>query len=136
MNAQHTIYDSKRLIGRKYDDPKIKSDLENWSFNVTPDGDNNPKIEVDFDGEHLELFPEQVSSMILENLKQSAERFLREKVTQAVITVPAYFSQEQREATKTAGEIAGFEVLQILNEPTAAALAYGQQQQKQVSGTI
>jgi heat shock 70kDa protein 1/2/6/8 len=133
MNAENTIYDSKRLIGRKFDDPKIEDDLANWSFNVIRDADNNPQIQVKFNGQFKLFTPEQVSAMILENLKQSAERFLREPVTDAVITVPAYFSQEQREATKVAGTIAGLNVLQILNEPTAAALAYGLQQQQQVS---
>jgi molecular chaperone DnaK (HSP70) len=120
------------LIGRKFDDPKIEQDLKMWPFTVVQDIDNNPKIEVQFMKELKLLTPEEISAMILTKMKETAERFLRKPVKNAVITVPAYFNNAQRQATKDAGEIAGFNVLRILNEPTAAALAYGLQQKIKV----
>jgi heat shock 70kDa protein 1/2/6/8 len=131
MNALNTIYDSKRLIGRTFDDEKVQLDLEHWSFKVVRNADGNPEVEVKSDDQTVRFPPEQISSMILENLKLLAEKYVRDKVTEAVITVPAYFNQTQREATKLAGQIAGLNVLEIINEPTAAALAYGLEQNKQ-----
>jgi heat shock 70kDa protein 1/2/6/8 len=135
-NTQNTIYDSKRLIGRKFNDPLVQKDMKNWSFKVVSDNDGNPKIEVNY-LKKVQLFtPEEISSTILTNIKQTAERFLRATVKDAVITVPAYFNNAQRQATKDAGSIAGLNVLQIINEPTAAALAYGMEQKIQVGTTL
>ncbi|KAM8705165.1 hypothetical protein ACLKA7_009595 [Drosophila subpalustris] len=124
MNAKNTVFDAKRLIGRKYDDPKIQEDLKHWPFKVINDG-GKPKIEVEFKGERKRFAPEEVSSMVLTKMREIAEVYLGAKVKDAVITVPAYFNDSQRQATKDAGSIAGLNVLRIINEPTAAALAYG-----------
>jgi heat shock 70kDa protein 1/2/6/8 len=132
MNSKNTVFDSKRLIGHKYDDPKIQDNLKNWPFKVVPDSDNNPRIEVQFMLETKLFTPEEISSMVLEKMKQIAERFLRKTVIDAVLTVPAYFNNAQRQATKDAGAIAGLNVLRILNEPTAAAMAYGLQEKIKV----
>src|SRR5690348_14792422 len=123
-NPENTVFDAKRLIGRKFDDPSVQSDMRNWSFKVLNDG-NKPKIQVEFKGERKVFAPEEISSMVLIKMKQTAEAFLGGKVKDAVVTVPAYFNDSQRQATKDAGAIAGLNVLRIINEPTAAALAYG-----------
>jgi heat shock 70kDa protein 1/2/6/8 len=134
-NTRNTVYDSKRLIGRKYNDPLVQKDMRNWSFKVVCDSDHNPKIEVEY-LKKIHLFtPEEISSMILTHIIEQAERFLREKVKDAVITVPAYFNNAQRQATKDAGTIAGLNVLRIINEPTAAAMAYGLEQKVKVGST-
>nr|ADJ96609.1 heat shock protein 70-p3 [Oxycera pardalina] len=124
MNPKNTVFDAKRLIGRKYDDPKIQEDLRNWPFTVKSDS-GKPKICVEFKGEQKRFAPEEISSMVLTKMKETAEAYLGETVNDAVITVPAYFNDSQRQATKDAGAIAGLNVLRIINEPTAAALAYG-----------
>ncbi|CAL1275384.1 unnamed protein product [Larinioides sclopetarius] len=124
LNPENTIFDAKRLIGRKYDDPKIQQDMKNWPFKVTNQG-GKPKISVEFKGERKLFNPEEISAMVLTKMKETAEMYLGQKVTDAVITVPAYFNDSQRQATKDAGKIAGLNVLRIINEPTAAALAYG-----------
>nr|ADX42269.1 heat shock protein 70-S3 [Stratiomys singularior] len=124
MNPKNTVFDAKRLIGRKYDDPKIQEDLRHWPFTVKSDS-GKPKICVEFKGEQKRFAPEEISSMVLTKMKETAEAYLGESVTDAVITVPAYFNDSQRQATKDAGAIAGLNVLRIINEPTAAALAYG-----------
>ncbi|KAF8778734.1 heat shock protein 70 B2-like [Argiope bruennichi] len=124
MNPENTIFDAKRLIGRKYDDPKIQQDLKHWPFKVINHG-GKPKIRVEFKGEAKLFNPEEISAMVLIKMKETAEMYLGQKVTDAVITVPAYFNDSQRQATKDAGKIAGLNVLRIINEPTAAALAYG-----------
>lgn len=124
MNPQNTIFDAKRLIGRKYDDPKIQDDLKHWPFKVVNDC-GKPKIQVEYKAEVKLFAPEEISSMVLTKMKETAEAFLGSKVKDAVITVPAYFNDSQRQATKDAGTIAGLNVLRIINEPTAAALAYG-----------
>ncbi|XP_047001210.1 heat shock protein 68-like [Schistocerca americana] len=124
MNPQNTVFDAKRLIGRKYDDPKIQGDLKQWPFKVVNDG-GKPKIVVEYKGEVKRFSPEEISSMVLTKMKETAEAYLGGKVTDAVVTVPAYFNDSQRQATKDAGAIAGLNVLRIINEPTAAALAYG-----------
>ncbi|KAH8340842.1 hypothetical protein KR059_007938 [Drosophila kikkawai] len=124
MNAKNTVFDAKRLIGRKFDDPKIQEDLKHWPFKVINDK-GKPKIEVEFKGERKRFAPEEISSMVLTKMREIAELYLGGKVKDAVITVPAYFNDSQRQATKDAGSIAGLNVLRIINEPTAAALAYG-----------
>jgi len=125
MNARNTIFDAKRLIGRNFADPSVQSDMKHWPFRVVDDGKGKPAIDVEFCGAPKRLKPEEVSAMVLGKMKQVAEDFLGEKVTKAVVTVPAYFNDAQRQATKDAGTIAGLEVMRIINEPTAAAIAYG-----------
>lgn len=124
LNPENTIFDAKRLIGRRYDDPKIQEDLKNWPFKVINEG-GKPKIKAEFKGECKLFNPEEISAMVLTKMKETAEMYLGQKVIDAVITVPAYFNDSQRQATKDAGKIAGLNVLRIINEPTAAALAYG-----------
>ncbi|XP_046669780.1 heat shock protein 70 A1-like [Homalodisca vitripennis] len=124
INPQNTVFDAKRLIGRKFDDPKIQSDMKHWPFKVISDY-GKPKIQVEFKGESKSFAPEEISSMVLTKMKETAEAYLGGPVKDAVITVPAYFNDSQRQATKDAGAIAGLNVLRIINEPTAAALAYG-----------
>lgn len=124
MNPKNTVFDAKRLIGRKFDDPKIQEDLKLWPFKVVNDG-GKPKISVVFRGEKKTFTPEEISSMVLIKMKETAEAYLGRSSKDAVITVPAYFNDSQRQATKDAGAIAGLNVLRIINEPTAAALAYG-----------
>jgi heat shock protein 1/8 len=135
VNSQHTIYDIKRLIGQRFDDPKVQSDMKHFSYKVS-NVDSKPYAQVEYKGETKTFSPEQVSAMILEHLKQQAEAFLGEKITDAVITVPAYFSGAQREATKDAAAIAGLNVLRIINEPTAAAMAYGLEKKIDVEQNI
>ena len=123
-NPTNTVFDSKRLIGQNFNDPKVQSDMKYFTYNVKSK-DNKPMIQVEYRGEEKEFSPEEIASMILVKLKEVAEAYLGEKVTDAVITVPAYFNDSQRQATKDAGAIAGLNVLRIINEPTAAAIAYG-----------
>ncbi len=125
MNTKNTIFDAKRLIGRKFSDEQIQKDMKHWPFNVTADVNGKPVISVEYKGEEKTMKPEEISSMILAKMKSTAENFLGKTVDSAVITVPAYFNDAQRQATKDAGAIAGLEVLRIINEPTAAAIAYG-----------
>jgi len=120
-NPENTVFGVKRLIGRRYDDEHLKKDMKNLPFNVINGGNGDAWIEAG--GEKYS--PSQISAFILQKMKETAEAYLGEDVTQAVITVPAYFNDAQRQATKDAGKIAGLEVLRIINEPTAAALAYG-----------
>nr|AAO65964.1 heat shock protein 70 [Manduca sexta] len=124
LNPNNTVFDAKRPIGRKFDDPKIQQDMKHWPFKVVSDG-GKPKIQVEFKGEMKRFAPEEISSMVLTKMKETAEAYLGSAVRDAVITVPAYFNDSQRQATKDAGAIAGLNVLRIINEPTAAALAYG-----------
>jgi len=124
MNPSNTVFDAKRLIGRKYDDPSVQSDMKYWPFNVINDS-TKPKIQVEYKNESKTFFPEEISSMVLTKMKETAEAYLGKTVTDAVVTVPAYFNDSQRQATKDAGTISGLNVLRIINEPTAAAIAYG-----------
>merc|ERR1712025_769850 len=124
MNPQNTVFDAKRLIGRKFDDPIVQSDMKHWPFDVISDG-GKPKLQVEFKGEKKNFFPEEISSMVLNKMRDTAEAYLGATVKDAVITVPAYFNDSQRQATKDAGTISGLNVLRIINEPTAAAIAYG-----------
>jgi heat shock 70kDa protein 1/2/6/8 len=124
-NPKNTVFDAKRLIGRRIDDSTVVADRKHWPFAVVDGGGGKPKIEVEFKGETKEFLPEEISAMVLTKMKQTAEGYLGHPVKDAVITVPAYFNDAQRQATKDAGAIAGLNVLRIINEPTAAALAYG-----------
>ena len=125
QNPENTIFDAKRLIGRKFSDKKLQSDIKLFPFKVIKGKDDKPFIDVEYKGEKKTFRAEEISSMILINMKETAEAYIGEKVTDAVITVPAYFNDEQRQSTKDAGAIAGLNVLRIINEPTAAAIAYG-----------
>jgi L1 cell adhesion molecule like protein len=129
MNPANTVFDAKRLIGRKFQDESVQSDMKHWPFKVSAKGDK-PMIEVNFKNEKKQFSPEEISAMVLTKMKETAEAYLGKEVKKAVITVPAYFNDSQRQATKDAGTIAGLNVLRIINEPTAAALAYGLDKKK------
>lgn len=134
-NPKNTVYDSKRLIGKNYNDENITRILKHLSYNVI-DKDNKPMIEVEYREETKIFSPEEVGAMILGKMKEIAEAYLGEPVTDAVITVPAYFNDSQRTATKDAGTIAGLNVLRIINEPTAAAIAYGLDKQSKTEKNV
>jgi heat shock protein 1/8 len=123
-NPNNTVYDAKRMIGRDFNDPKLQEDMKHFSFAVV-NRDGKPKISVTYKDEPKEFTPEEISAMVLTKMKQTAETYLGCEVKNAVVTVPAYFNDAQRQATKDAGMIAGLNVLRIINEPTAAAIAYG-----------
>ena len=125
MNTKNTVFDAKRLIGRKFSDPVVQSDIKHFPFVVKPDKNDKCLIEVEYMGETKTFHPEQISAMILEEMAGVASEYLGETVKDVVVTVPAYFNDSQRQATKDAGAIAGLNVLRIINEPTAASLAYG-----------
>ena len=124
MNPENTVYDAKRLIGRKFDDPVLQNEINGFPFDVVEDN-GKPKIKVEYMGESKTYHPEEISSMVLVKMKEIAESYIGYDVVDAVITVPAYFNDSQRQATKDAGQIAGLNVLRVINEPTAAAIAYG-----------
>jgi len=124
-NATNTVYDAKRMIGRSFKDQALIDDVKRFPFKVTEGSNGEPVIEVEYQKETKSFSPQEVSSMILSRMKSTAETFLGHPITKSVITVPAYFNDQQRTATKDAGAIAGMEVKRIINEPTAAALAYG-----------
>jgi L1 cell adhesion molecule like protein len=124
MNPTNTVFDAKRLIGRRFADAEVQSDMKHWSFKVIDKG-SKPVIQVEYKGEIKTFTPEEISSMVLLKMKDTAEAYLGTKVKDAVVTVPAYFNDSQRQATKDAGLISGMNVLRIINEPTAAAIAYG-----------
>merc|ERR1711860_196290 len=129
MNPNNTVFDAKRLIGRDFTDTTVQRDMKHWPFEVVPAG-AKPKIQVEFKCEKKTFTPEEVSSMVLTKMKETAEQYLGKTVKDAVVTVPAYFNDAQRQATKDAGVIAGLNVLRIINEPTAAAIAYGLDKKK------
>lgn len=129
-NAENTIFDAKRLIGRKYHDPTVQADVKLWPFKVVQESQDRPAIEVTYKGETKRFFAEEISSMVLQYMKNISEAYLGTAVKDAVITVPAYFNDSQRQATKDAGKISGLNVLRIINEPTAAAIAYGLDKKK------
>lgn len=124
-NTANTVFDIKRLIGHKYSDPKTQEDIRTLPYKVVEGRNGNCAVVVEYKGEKKTFSPEEISAMILTNQKEIAESYLGEKVTDAVITVPAYFNDAQRQSTKDAGVIAGLNVLRIINEPTAASIAYG-----------
>ncbi|AYV79242.1 MAG: heat shock protein [Faunusvirus sp.] len=124
-NAKNTIFDIKRLIGRKFNDPSVQADMKHFPFKVVRKDDDKPYVQVEFKGETKTFSPEEISAMILGHLKETAEEYLGCKVKDAVITVPAYFNDSQRQATKDAGTIAGLNVMRIINEPTSACMCYG-----------
>ncbi|KAJ0101214.1 hypothetical protein Patl1_06339 [Pistacia atlantica] len=125
VNPKNTVYDAKRLIGRRFNDESVQRDMKLWPFKVVDGDGGKPMIVIKSKGEEKQLAPELVSSMIISKMRQIAEDFHGSTVKNAVITVPAYFNDSQRQATKDAGEIAGLNVMKIINEPTAAAIAYG-----------
>jgi len=124
LNPHNTVFDAKRLIGRNFSDHHVQQDMKHWPFKVIEKG-GKPVIQVEYKGAKSEFTPEEISSMVLVKMRECAESYLGQTVKKAVVTVPAYFNDSQRQATKDAGTIAGLEVLRIINEPTAAAIAYG-----------
>ncbi|KAG2132293.1 Hsp70 protein-domain-containing protein [Suillus bovinus] len=125
VNPANTVFAFKRLIGRRYKDKEVQEDVKHWPFHVVEKADGRPAVEVDVGSKKQQYSPEELSSMVLVKMRETCEQFFNKKVNHAVITVPAYFNDAQRQATKDAGQIAGLEVLRVINEPTAAALAYG-----------
>ena len=124
-NPANTVFDAKRLMGRRFNDSLVQSDMKHWPFKVLEGAAEKPVIEVTYKGETKRFQPEEISAAVLQKMKATAEAYLGGEVKNAVITVPAYFNDAQRQATKDAGVIAGLNVLRIINEPTAAAIAYG-----------
>lgn len=133
-NPSNTVFDAKRLIGRKFSDSVVQTEKKLWPFKVVEGDGGKPKIEVEWKGQRQQFLPEEISAAVLTKMKQTAEAYLGATVKDAVITVPAYFNDSQRQATKDAGAIAGLNVLRIINEPTAAAIAYGLDRVGQSSG--
>ena len=125
MNPKNTVFDAKRMIGRKFSDPQIQADIKDWSYTVVCGEAEKPMIQVEFHGEEKKFSAEEISSMILVKMKEIAEAYLGKEIKNAVVTVPAYFNDSQRQATKDAAVIAGINCMRIINEPTAAAIAYG-----------
>uniref|UniRef100_A0A7N2L6L2 Uncharacterized protein n=1 Tax=Quercus lobata TaxID=97700 RepID=A0A7N2L6L2_QUELO len=130
MNPSNTIYDVKRLIGKRFSDASVQSDMKLWPFKVISDSDDRPKIVVNYKGRKEQFTAEEISSMVLSKMRETAEAYLGTTVKNAVVTVPAYFNDSQRQATKDAGVIAGLNVMRIISEPTAAAIAYGLDKKK------
>jgi L1 cell adhesion molecule like protein len=136
MNPKNTVFDAKRMIGRKFTDQALQSDKAHWPFTVVKGANDKPEVEVMYKGEKKRFTPEEISSMVLIKMKEIASSYLGEEVKNAVITVPAYFNDSQRQATKDAGQIAGLNVLRIINEPTAAAIAYGLDKQSSTEKNV
>jgi len=134
MNPRNSVFDAKRLIGRKFQDSAVQSDMKLWPFTVIKGPADKPMIEVEYKAEKKQFSAEEVSSMILVKMKEIAESYLGKTVKNAVVTVPAYFNDSQRQATKDAGAIAGLNVMRIINEPTAAAIAYGLDKKSNMAG--
>ncbi|KAK4267803.1 hypothetical protein QN277_024537 [Acacia crassicarpa] len=134
MNPQNTVFDAKRLIGRRFSDPTVQSDMKHWPFKVVSGPGDKPMIVVQYKGEEKQFAAEEISSMVLTKMKEIADAYLGQTVKNAVVTVPAYFNDSQRQATKDAGAIAGLNVMRIINEPTAAAIAYGLDKKASRSG--
>merc|ERR1711963_370882 len=128
-NPTNTIFDAKRLIGRNFNDSSVQSDMKHWPFKVD-NVSGKPKLQVEYKSEEKKFTPEEISAMVLTKMTETAESYLGQEVKDAVVTVPAYFNDSQRQATKDAGVIAGLNVLRIINEPTAAAIAYGLDKKK------
>lgn len=120
-----TVFDAKRMIGREFKDPVLQADMKHFPYDVIDDGKGRPLIVVDTKDGQKKFYPEEISAMVLQKMKSIAEAYLGTTVKDAVVTVPAYFTDAQRQATKDAGTIAGLNVMRIINEPTAAAIAYG-----------
>ena len=135
-NPENTVYDAKRMIGRKFSEPAVAQALGHVPFKVRSGAQDKCLIEVDYMGERKTFHPEEISAVILTEMKDIAEAYLGESVKDAVITVPAYFNDSQRQATKDAGVIAGLNVMRIINEPTAAAIAYGLDKQEDKEQTV
>lgn len=125
QNPTNTVYDCKRLIGRSYSDKIVQEFIKTWPFKVVSNEKDQPLIEVNYKGEVKRFKPEEIASMLISKMKENAEAYLGKTVKKAVITVPAYFNDTQRQATKDAGIIAGLDIIRTINEPTSAALAYG-----------
>ena len=134
MNPKNTVFDAKRLIGRKYSEPAVQADIKDWSFTVEAGDADKPMICVEFHGEAKKFSAEEISSMVLVKMKEIAGAYLGKDVKNAVVTVPAYFNDSQRQATKDAAVIAGLNCLRIINEPTAAAIAYGLDKRHEANG--
>jgi L1 cell adhesion molecule like protein len=130
MNPENTVFDAKRLIGRRFSDPVVQADMKHWPFKVVQKEGDKPYIQVNYKGEVKTFAPEEISSMVLVKMREIAEAYLGKAVKDSVVTVPAYFNDSQRQATKDAGAIAGMNVMRIINEPTAAAIAYGLDKKK------
>jgi len=125
-NPTNTVFDAKRLIGRKFEDREVQEDIKLWPFKVVKDPKSDrPQVQITYQKQEKKFFAEEISAMVLQKLKQTATDFLGKEVKDAIVTVPAYFNDSQRQATKDAGTISGLNVLRIINEPTAAAIAYG-----------
>jgi len=134
-NPRNTVYDAKRLIGRKFGDRIVKADMKLWPFKIVGQ-DGKPYVEVTYKGETRKFAAEEISAFVLQKMKQTAETYLGQEISHAVVTVPAYFNDAQRQATKDAGTIAGMTVLRIINEPTAAAIAYGLDKQNRETNIV
>jgi L1 cell adhesion molecule like protein len=135
-NPTNTVYDAKRLIGRKFTDETVQNNMKHWAYKVTANKDGKPQINVSYMNEDRHFMPEEISSMVLQYMKTTAEDYLGHPVKKAVITVPAYFNDAQRQSTKDAATIAGLDCLRIINEPTSAALAYGLDKKSDVEQNV